>query len=455
LPDFELDLERHAAGVLAPGEHLLAAVRAMPIGPFGGSLGIFAGAAVGAIVQSVAISRSVKRALLSGFPLAGRMAIGITERRILVWNRGGLMGGQITKLLGEVPVTRLSGITIEPVPGRTKLTFSLRDAQEVTVEADRRDRPERFTEVTRRYNSGDVAASPAPVPPPPPPPIPPPPPLSDRGGRPVGAAVMAPTALSEEDERNCAKCQTRNPARAEFCWRCFTPFPRPSRPFSGAAGPRPLGGSLVAAGLSPSAGLSWTPAPPPRWLRGMPSSEGAGWPVAAKAGLAALIVVLTAGAVFVAFGRTQHSRIAIPGSIAGAQRIITPQTRQAESQIAGLARRQGTSGKAGFFGVGGTPTFAVVGFDYSLSEHESPEVVFQQFSNGMASAHGNSSIDMATLTNDRLGGATYLCAQLRGELPGSVCMWSETDVVGFVLAIRQGVTDARALTTTVRNAVEG
>lgn len=132
---------------------------------------------------------------------------------------------------------------------------------------------------------------------------------------------------------------------------------------------------------------------------------------------------------------------------------MTPQAHQAESQIADLAERYGISGKAGFYGIEGLPTFAVVGFDYNVSEHESPEGFFQEFSTGVASANGNSSIDMTTFTNEYRAGTTYMCARLSGELPGTVCMWSETDVVGFVLALRQDVRDARALTTTVRNAV--
>jgi hypothetical protein len=452
LPDFKIELERHAASVLAPEEQLLAAIRAMPIGLFGGSLGIFTGAAVGAIVQSVAISRSVKKAMLSWFPLAGRMVIGITERRILVWSRGGTMGG-ITRFVGEVPLGRLLGVTAEPVPGRSKLTFLLRDAQAVVVEADRRDEPERFAQITRHLASGGTLIPPAdasslpwanPEPPlepsglservqgsaapPQPPPIPPPPPVA--GWKPQPAAVTAPTlvatstAVAEEQMKGCAKCDARSPAVAEFCWRCFTSFPGAAKPFSGYAGRRVANA--------------------PRESRFFGS---------AKVGASALVVVALAAAVLVLTNRSERSRIKMPVSIAGAHRIATPQAQQAESQIAQLAKRYGVSGKAGFYGIEDFPTFAVVGFDYHISEEESPQVIFQQFSDGVASANG-ASVDMDTLTNDNLAGTTYICARVRGSVPGSVCMWSETDVVGFVLAIRQGVKDAKALTTSVRIAIE-
>ncbi|HEV8419907.1 MAG TPA: hypothetical protein VGR13_00985 [Actinomycetota bacterium] len=158
-----MELPRHAVSVLAPGEHLLAAVRAMPVGLFGGSMGVFAGAAMGAVIQSIAISRSVKRAALSRFPLAGRMVVAITDRRILIWQMGGLLGGTITRLLGQVPLGRISRLELESVPGRNKLVFVLRDAPVVTVEADKRDASDRFVEAFRRSVAGDgVATPPAP-----------------------------------------------------------------------------------------------------------------------------------------------------------------------------------------------------------------------------------------------------------------------------------------------------
>jgi hypothetical protein len=517
LPDFKIELERHAAGVLAPDEHLLAAIRAMPIGLFGGSLGIFAGAAVGVIVQSVAISRSVKKARLSWFPLAGRMVIGITEHRILIWSRGGTMGG-ITGFMGEVPIGRVWGITAEPVPGRVKLTFVLRDAQAVVVEADRRDEPDRFAEIAHELASGGGITSPAephsshrwsrlepplepatlseplehPAAVPQPPPIPPPPPLP--GWKPQPAAAAAPglmaspvaapapsmagsavatatpfasapapssapsfTAQVEEKKKSCSKCNSSNPASADFCWGCFAAFPGTSRPFSGYAGQGTVASGPLGAVAPPQVGSPSSPQAPRQWIPSPPSSSqrSVGWklPASAKVGVAAFVVAALAAAAFIFTNQGGGSRIAMPPSIAGAQRIVSPQAQQVEAQIVQLAKRNGVTGKAGFYGIEGFPTFAVVGFDYHISEEESPEVIFRQFSNGVASANG-ASVDMSTLTNENRAGTAYICARVRGNVPGSVCMWSETDVVGFVLAIRQGVKNARALTTTVQTAIE-
>lgn len=159
MSDPRVGLQRHAASVLAPGEPLLASVRAMPVGPFGGSMGVFAGAAMGAVVQSIATSRSVKQAALSRFPLAGRMVVAISDRRILIWQTGGFLGGTITKFLGQIPLGRISRIDAESAPGRSMLTFVLSDAPPVTMEADKRDGTERFVEAFRTRKAGAPSSS--------------------------------------------------------------------------------------------------------------------------------------------------------------------------------------------------------------------------------------------------------------------------------------------------------
>jgi hypothetical protein len=122
----------------------------MPLGPYGGSLAIFSGSVVGTLVHSASVSRSVKKARLSRFPLAGRMVVGMSDRRILVWQAGGFLGGAITSFLGHVPLSRISKVERESLAGRSKITFILRDARAVTVEADIRDDPQRFVEVFHR-----------------------------------------------------------------------------------------------------------------------------------------------------------------------------------------------------------------------------------------------------------------------------------------------------------------
>jgi hypothetical protein len=129
----------------------------MPMGLYGGSMVIYSGAIVGAVVQTVAVSQAVKRARLSRFPLAGRMMIGLSARRILVWRAGGFVAGSISRFVGHVPLSRISRIELESVACRSKLTFVLRDARPVTIEADTRDDPHRFVEAFYRGVAGGVS----------------------------------------------------------------------------------------------------------------------------------------------------------------------------------------------------------------------------------------------------------------------------------------------------------
>jgi hypothetical protein len=386
-------------GVLVPGETLLASVRATPVGPFGGSMGIFAGAVVGAVVQSIAVSRSVKQASLSRFPLAGRMVIAITDRRLLVWQLGGLLGGSITRFLGPVPLGRIGRVELDSVPGRSMLTFVMRDAPPVGVETDKRDTPQGFVQAFHRSSAG-------------------------------GAAPSAEHPMSP------------GPGAAPHG------EPAPGRPSAPAGSwTLPPAPTLRPPGLPP--GL---PAPP--GVPAPPLQRSAAWPVAAKVAVAAFVAIVSAVATYLALARGHHSRISIPDSIAGAQRIVTPASHQAEEQILDGARRYGVKGKVGFYGVGGLPSFAVVAYDYQVGPADTPESIMQGLAAGVTGAETGSSVDLSTATTDSVEGVTYRCVRVLGQASGAICMWEETDVVGLVLALNQEIPQARLLTGTVRLAVE-
>jgi hypothetical protein len=430
LSDYRLDLERHAARVLAPGERLLEVVRAMPVGPFGGSLGIFSGAVVGAIVHSVAVSRSVDKAALSRFPLAGRMIIGLTDRRVLVWTRGGAMGNTVAELLGEIPLWRIAGVSAERIPGRCKLTFVLRDARPVTVETDKRDASERFAEAFSQ--SAVVAGSAEPIQPSAPlgNPIRPITPT-----QPVEAATSLATVVVEQGEGGCPSCGTRNPASSAFCWRCLTPFgaqPRPS--------PQPV------------------PPPPAPGRRPHPS----GWPTSKSIRVAALIgtpvlvivIVVVGLRAFRGSDRPKRHEILMPASIAGAQRIASPATTGTQQRILERARGHGLTGTAGMYGLRGAVSFGVALYDNDAGLGDSPQLLMEPVVAGVAGSAAGSLIDLSTMTSDSSAGATYRCAQVIGPAAGASCVWQDSTRTGVVLALNQGVFQTRVLTEKVRGAIE-
>jgi hypothetical protein len=220
LSDFSLDLDRHAARFLAPGERLLEAVRAMPVGPFGGSLGVFSGAVVGAVVHSVSVSRSVKKAAISRFPMAGRMVIGLTDHRVLVWRRAGARGNTVTELLGEIPLWRIASLAADRIPGRCMLTFVFRDAHPVIVETDKRDASERFVDAFAQCAAAEIAQPSLQ-------------PAAAVGGKDQPAQVqekqaegptppLVATGLAARGDTECPMCGARNPSTSIFCWRCLT-----------------------------------------------------------------------------------------------------------------------------------------------------------------------------------------------------------------------------------------
>jgi hypothetical protein len=214
----------------------------------------------------------------------------------------------------------------------------------------------------------------------------------------------------------------------------------------------PLGVAALERPTAPAG--SWTmpaPTPPPP---ASPGARSAPWPVGAKVGVAAFVAVVSAVAAFMAVGRMHHSRISIPDSIAGTQRIVTSASRQAEEQLLDGARKYGVTGKAGFYGGGDLASFAVVAFDYHVGPGETGDTMMRGLASGMAAAGTGSSVDLSTMTTDSAGRVVYRCVRVLGEVPGAICMWEETDVVGVVLVLDKGIPEARLLTETVRLAVE-
>src|SRR5947209_13675740 len=108
IPKADRELEAHTSEVLAPGERLVAATRALAVGAFEGRLGIFGELLTGALMQSLLTGESVRRAHRAGFPAAPRMVIGMTDRRLLVW-KATLFTHKPVRFLGDISLEREIG----------------------------------------------------------------------------------------------------------------------------------------------------------------------------------------------------------------------------------------------------------------------------------------------------------------------------------------------------------
>jgi hypothetical protein len=131
---------------LGDGEQMLAGTTATPAGGLrrnaatmgaGAAMGVAGAAATAAVQQAADAKTSDSEA---GFPTASKMAIGLTDRRILVWSLGVMTGGP-NKLIGAVPVSSVrdvaygSGKTMGIRNGVLELTFT--DGEVVSLEVPR------------------------------------------------------------------------------------------------------------------------------------------------------------------------------------------------------------------------------------------------------------------------------------------------------------------------------
>ena len=101
---------------LAEGERMLAGATATPAGGLRRNATYMgAGMTIGAVgaVAAATVQQAVDRPAptpATAFPTASKMAIGLTDRRILVWGMS-VMTGSPNKLLGEVPVSSVRAVT--------------------------------------------------------------------------------------------------------------------------------------------------------------------------------------------------------------------------------------------------------------------------------------------------------------------------------------------------------
>ena len=481
----------------------MAATRALAVGAFGGRLGIIGELLTGAVMQSLLTGESVRRAHRAGFPAAPRMVIGLTERRLLVW-RAALFSHKPVRFLGDVPLERVSSVSVQPAVDRRRVTFGFADAAPVSVTAYKRDHPERLAENFQRpLVAAPVGVAPSeaeerlrqpastdfPVAPAPSmavastlttaasaagpgaqasavtPPFPPPPPVTPaRPARPAARswATSMPVAQSTApgstesqppDQKRCIQCGTANPENATFCWRCYVPFAeqnveRPAAPPPPQSSPAParIQGALDGA-VQPT--LSWAAVPAPIKTK----YRSAVVTKLAIAGMVALVAFVAYGGARDAWAKYTRKHVVVPASIAGMGKIDDPSLQPYVRQLETLAQQNGITGKAAFYGFSGNARFNFAAFEYQRGPNQSADDIFGDFARGYASA-GKARIDMATKAVDVAEEATFICARIRGGVRGTLCMWTDHDIVGFVQTIRQGIKPTHDLAAVVRFSVE-
>lgn len=158
--DYTPKLQKVASQVLEPGEVLHAGVRAMSAGAtariVGGAAGGAAAGAVGA-VAAAAIVDGASRAAEEATAAAGlgqlppQVAVGLTDRRLLVFKRGGVSGAA-KGLVATIP--RASIVDVDGADSGSKLkpdrlTVTLADGRAVDFEVVKNDGFQRVVEAFR------------------------------------------------------------------------------------------------------------------------------------------------------------------------------------------------------------------------------------------------------------------------------------------------------------------
>lgn len=148
-------LAEPARNALGEGASMLAAVRAMADGVqsaqlSGGAAGAMAGVSgipsIGTSSAGNKMKSAQTKAEALAFPHSPFMAIALTDRRLLVWERGKLFR-TLKGLLGDFPVDRIRKVTAVDNKGLGwRITFHLDNNKTVKVDANKRDDPKRFVE---------------------------------------------------------------------------------------------------------------------------------------------------------------------------------------------------------------------------------------------------------------------------------------------------------------------
>jgi hypothetical protein len=148
-----------------------------------------------------------------------------------------------------------------------------------------------------------------------------------------------------------------------------------------------------------------------------------------------------------------RTHLQAPAAIGEMQRIDDPRLAGVVQHLETIASENGTTGRAGFYGSGGVPGFFFAALESHLDDR-APDDIFLEFSGDFASSGTQSVIDLKSKTSATIGEATFICAKVKGKPSASICMWTDSDVIGFVGAFGQGPNKARDLTAIVRTSVE-
>ncbi len=131
---------------LEPGEEFLGGTRVNQKGMAKAAAGFGIGGAIGGGIAAAATSKNRAAQTDAGFPTTPQLAFGLTDRRLLVFNRS-VMSGKPKDLLASVALAEIASSHFEPAKLVPKLHLVLTSGAEVGFEAIKLDKPEEFAAI--------------------------------------------------------------------------------------------------------------------------------------------------------------------------------------------------------------------------------------------------------------------------------------------------------------------
>lgn len=145
-------LQKSAGQVLRPGEKVIAAIRAQPRGSTTGmAVGGLVGAAVAGRQAQKAHAKVGEGTLASGWP-QGRLAVGLTDQRLLTFNYTAL--GKPKDMTGEFPLNEVSSVELEKKKVANAVRFAFVDGSAVEVECAKLEKVGDFVSAFQGVKAG-------------------------------------------------------------------------------------------------------------------------------------------------------------------------------------------------------------------------------------------------------------------------------------------------------------
>lgn len=146
-------LQQRAAGVLRPGEQVIAAVRTQPRGStMGTAVGGVIGQAVAHRQAAKARAEAGAGSLAQSWP-AGNAAVGLTGERIVIFNYTAM--GKAKDLIAEFPLDQLASVELEKKKVTANaLRFHFTDGSAAEVECAKLEKTGDFVQAFQRVKAG-------------------------------------------------------------------------------------------------------------------------------------------------------------------------------------------------------------------------------------------------------------------------------------------------------------